>query len=88
VALANNLGQTANIPIIIHNASTGATVATGSITLPPWGHTSFVLASKFPVTAGTNGTVEFGMSGGQVSVLGLRVNSNDAFTSVPAVPRQ
>jgi hypothetical protein len=51
------------------------------------GHTSFVLSTQFPVTAGKRGTIEFDTpAGGQISVLGLRFSPpNNALTTIPAL---
>jgi hypothetical protein len=44
-------------------------------------HTAFTLPSKWPVTAGKQGSIEFSTTSDGVSVLGLRFNSAGAFTS-------
>jgi len=88
VALANNSAIATGIPVVIRDASTGSAVAADTINLPAWGHTSFLLKDRYPVTAGISGTIEFSDNPGQISVLGLRVNSNDAFTSIPPIGKQ
>jgi sugar lactone lactonase YvrE len=88
VALANNSAAAVSVPVTVHDPTTGAAIATDTINLPAWGHTSFLLNDRFPSTAGAKGTIEFGVSGGQVSVLGLRANANNAFTSIPPIVRQ
>jgi hypothetical protein len=90
IAVANNSDQAANIAVTIRDAKTGAvTGSSHTITLPAKGHEAFLLtdaAHGLPETANTSGTLEFSTSAaGQISVLGLRFNSDAAFTSVPAL---
>jgi sugar lactone lactonase YvrE len=87
VALANNSANAASVPVIIHDPATGNSLATDTIQLPAWGHTAFLLTDRYPATAATTGTIEFGVSAGQIGVLGVRVNSNGAITSVPQIFR-
>lgn len=93
IALANNSDQAATITITIRNAKTGAvTGSSHTITLPAKGHEAFLLTDAtygLPDTANTSGTLEFSTStAGQISLLGLRFNSDAAFTSVPALLKQ
>lgn len=93
IAVANNSGQAATITVTIRNAKTGAiTGSSHTITLPAKGHEAFLLSDAtygLPETANTSGTLEFSTStAGQISVLGLRFNSDAAFTSVPALLKQ
>ena len=82
VALANIAAASAAIPVTLQDDS-GATLGTGTISLPAQGHTSFVLTDAYPATTGRRGTVQFGTpSGGQISVLGLRFNGG-ALTTIP-----
>jgi hypothetical protein len=85
VALANGSDtSTANIQIIARNAA-GAQLLTGSISLPVRGHTSFMLATRYPSLVGILGSLEFqNPSGGNISVLGLRINQTGSLTSIPA----
>lgn len=83
VALANLVANSENIGIVIRD-DTGAVLLTDFIALPAQGHTSFVLATNYPVTAQRRGTVEFDTPpNGQISVLGLRFNPTGAFSSIP-----
>jgi hypothetical protein len=88
VALANNSGDAVDVPVIVHDADTGNTVEDGTINLPAWGHTSFMLTDRFQTTRDASGTIEFVTPGSSVSVLGLRVNSNNAFTSIPSIAKK
>ena len=85
VALANGSDtSTANVQLIVRNAA-GAQLLTDSIFLPVRGHTSFMLAAKYPGLAGILGSLEFqNPSGGNLSVLGLRINQTGSLTSIPA----
>lgn len=70
------------------------TLATGSLTLPGLGHTSFMLTDKFPELNGKQGTVVFTGVGnadnqsGYFNVLGLRANlpNTSLSTVTPIVP--
>jgi hypothetical protein len=76
--------STANIQLIARNAA-GAQLLTDSISLPVRGHTSFMLAAKYPGLVGILGSLEFqNPSGGNISVLGLRINQTGSLTSIPA----
>ena len=94
IALANTSNQPATINVTIRDAKTGAVTVSGrTITLPANGHHASLLTDTttygFPETIGTSGTLEFSTTTpGQISVLGLRFNSNAAFTSVPALLKQ
>jgi len=87
VALANNSSVEADVPVTVRDGATGSTLATGTIELPALGHAAFMLRDRFPVTTGKSGSIEFGVSAGQVNVLGLRVNANQAFTSIPPIAK-
>jgi streptogramin lyase len=87
VALANVADRSAKVGIVIRD-DTGAVLLTDSIALPTLGHTSFVLATSYPITMQHRGTVEFDAPpNGQISVLGLRFNPTGAFSSIPAVAK-
>ena len=93
IAVANTSDQAASVVVTVRDAVTGAVKGSAhTITLPAKGHQSFLLNDAtlgFPETVNTSGTLEFSTAtAGQVSVLGLRFNSNDAFTSVPALLKQ
>jgi sugar lactone lactonase YvrE len=88
VGLANNSAQAANVQATVRDGN-GQTIAVETISLPPWGHRSFEISGRYPVTANTTGTLELSSPvSGQIGVLGIRAGSNDSFTAVPALPRQ
>jgi hypothetical protein len=77
----------ANIPLTIYNDA-GTQIETGTIPLNADGHTSFVLATQFPVTAGIRGTIEFDTpQGAEISVLGIRSPPALTFTTLPALAK-
>jgi hypothetical protein len=86
VALANTTTVAANIGVFFRD-DTGATLFSTTLSIPALGHTSFVLASSYPVTAGKRGSLEFDGTAGQISVLGIRANSTGAFSSIPALTK-
>jgi uncharacterized repeat protein (TIGR03803 family) len=86
VALANESTVPTILTAVIRD-DTDAAITTQAIPLPPRGHTAFVLATNYPMTANRRGTVEFDVPPiGQVSVLGLSFNPASAFTSIPLTP--
>jgi secreted PhoX family phosphatase len=87
VALANVATQSASVGFVIRD-DTGAVLFSSTITLSAQGHTSFVLPSSYALTEGIRGTLEFDTpSGGQISVLGIRVNPTGAFSTIPALTK-
>jgi hypothetical protein len=86
VAVANqDVGTQATVVAVIRD-DTGNMITTQQIPLAAGGHTSFVLSSMFTQTANIRGTVEFDApSGGQIVVLGLAFNPENAFTSIPTL---
>jgi hypothetical protein len=93
VAIANLASAAAAVYVVIRNDA-GVPIGTGSISLAAQGHTSFMLTDStngFPAAAAVRGTVEFDTPPrGQISVLGLRVNtipnsSGFALTSLPVL---
>jgi hypothetical protein len=88
-ALANLSAKKANVNIVVRD-DTGAAIPTKvtSIPLDGNGHASFMLndvTQGFPEIAGKRGTVEFDTpAGGQISVLGIRVNGK-AITTLPVL---
>jgi hypothetical protein len=84
VAIINVTAQPANIPVIIRD-DTGTQIGTDTINLAGEGHTSFLLASNYAITAGKRGTVELETPpSGQIAALGLRGNGN-ALTTLPVL---
>ena len=59
----------------------GVLLATDSITLPPLGHTAFVLTQRFPATAGRRGSIRFVASPKSFTGMGLRFSPFGGFTS-------
>jgi hypothetical protein len=83
VALANVATVSGSIGVVIRDAS-GEVLSSGSMTLAGLAHTSFMLAGQFAATANQSGTAEFQTpAGGQIAVLGIRANPNNAITTVP-----
>ncbi|PYS37811.1 MAG: hypothetical protein DMG14_19975, partial [Acidobacteria bacterium] len=89
VALENVSPQTADIAVVIRDDS-GTPIGTPGAMIPlaGGGHTSFDLSTRFPVTAGKRGTIEFDTpAGGQISALGIRFTPpNNALTTIPVWP--
>jgi len=82
VAIANGVNQTASVPFVFSDDA-GTQIASGSISVPPLGHTAFTLSDQYPATAGKRGTLLFTTPPqGQISVLGIRANGN-SFTTIP-----
>jgi hypothetical protein len=89
VAVANTSTGSASITVTLRDAATGKITSADSITLPAQGHKAFLLRDRFPSTQGTAGTIAFSTPAGvSISVLGLRFNSNAAFTSIPAMAKK
>jgi sugar lactone lactonase YvrE len=83
LAIANVKGIAANVTVILRD-DTGAQIGNENEPLDALGHDSFML-SKWSETAGKRGTVEFDTPpGGQITVLGLRVNGQ-ALTTLPVL---
>ena len=81
--------QAATIPVTIRDAN-GIVIMTDSLTLNPGAHMSFSLASKYSMTAGQMGTIEFDpdLTGGGLNLVALRFNPTGAFTTVQPISRQ
>ena len=62
-------------------------IASSGLTLPPHGHTSFMLTDMFPATAGKRGIIQFRAATGQIAILGIRASVIGALTSVPPMTR-
>ena len=85
LAVSNTSAQTVNVQVLIRDGS-GAVVKTRSLTLASGGHTAFSLTTSYPETANLIGTLQFTTPlAGQISVLGIRVNPQGSFTSMPAL---
>jgi len=85
VAIANTAGQ-AGVVVVTIRDDNGVVLQTNSVALQALGHASFALTDRFPITALRRGTLEFQTpAGGGISVLGLRFNPAQAFSTVPAL---
>jgi hypothetical protein len=83
IALSNSTTATSNVTAYLRDQN-GTMFASSVITLPPLGHTSFVLTSMFPAAVLKYGTVQFiPPSGQQIGVAGIRYTPAGAFTSIP-----
>ncbi len=80
MAIVNPTSSTETINVGVRTS--GGTSQPSAITLPANGHTSFDFPTKFPVTAGASGLVEFYSPSGSFSILALRFQSG-AFTTAP-----
>jgi len=87
VALANSSVQSVKVRALLRDSS-GASLGTETINIPPHGHTSFELASSYASAAGKQGTVEFDVpGGGGISVVGLRSTPTGALTTIPVLTK-
>ena len=85
VAVANVDAQAALIPVTIRDEA-GAPVFSGELDLAAQGHTSFVLAQRFPASANIRGTMEFKTPvAGRISVFGLRATPAGTVSSIPVL---
>ncbi len=86
IAVSNASAQTANVQVTIRNGA-GVIVRSDALTLQPDEHyPAFNLTSSYPETVNLVGTIQFTTpSAGQISVLGIRVNPQHSFTSIPAL---
>ena len=90
LAIVNpSLVQAAAIPVIIRDAN-GIVIMTDTLLLAQGVHMSFSLATKYSVTAGQMGTIEFDpdRTGGGLNAVALRFNPTGAFTTVQPLSRQ
>jgi hypothetical protein len=85
VALQNVSASPANVPVILRDDK-GAQIGSDTITLAGLSHTSFVLASQYPVAANSKGTIEFDTPpGGRIGALGLRFTPAATLSAVPVL---
>ena len=86
VAVDNISTSDGNVGVIVRD-DVGNQLTTGSLAVSARGHSSFVLDTQYPQTAGKRGTIEFDTpAGGQISVLGIRFTPpNNALTTIPAL---
>ena len=79
--------QAVDVPVVIRD-DTGALIGTGSIPLAANGHSSQMLATLFPATAGVRGTLEFDApAGAQIGVLGIRSPPALTLTTLPPLAK-
>lgn len=83
VALANLSTLSANVTATMFDVN-GNQLGTQTIAMPGSGHTSFILTTELPPTAGKLGIVQFQATGG-IAGLGLRFSPYGTFTSVPSM---
>lgn len=87
VALTNLVAAQTVVTATVYNES-GSQLAAKNITLPSNGHTSFTLTDQFPGTVTHRGIIEFKAPGtANITGLGLRVNPEGGFTSIPLLHR-
>ncbi len=85
VALANVSGTAGNVNLLVRDDK-GVQIGADSIALSGDGHTSFVMADRYAVTANKRGTIEFFTpAGGQISALGIRSTPTGTLTTIPVL---
>lgn len=85
VAIENISSQAVNVKVVLRNDS-GATLGTGTVSLPASGQTAFVLSDQFASTANIRGSVEFDTPpNGQISVMGIRYTPPGVITTIPVL---
>lgn len=85
VALANLSTREETINAVIRDDG-GMGMGTGTIKLVGNGHSSFVLAHQFPVTANRRGVIEFSFApGAKVNALGIRYTPPGTLTTIPVL---
>jgi hypothetical protein len=85
IAVANSSPTGVNIPVTIFD-ETGTQIATGTLTLPAQGQTTYVLTDRVAGSANARGSVQFSPPAGiSISVLGIRFPNSDAFTTIPVI---
>ena len=81
LALVNPGAATVTLSVTIRDVF-GATIGTGTITLPPFSHQASFISERYPITANKRGSVLIVGTAG-FSILGLRFNPSGTFTSFP-----
>lgn len=91
LAIANLNAEPVNVSMMFKDDTGKQLSSPVTITLPAYGHTSFMLTesiSGYPPVAGLRGSVELDPGdGGRISVVGLRFNSAGAVTTLPAIAK-
>ena len=83
MALANPASNLANSVTIRALALNGSELGNVTLTIPPSGQVSFVVADKLPATAGRMGTLYVESSVTRLSAMGIRFNESNAFATIP-----
>lgn len=83
VAVANLTNQAIDVPVTLVDSAGNQTVLS-PLHLPAMGHWSDMLGKLYPAVAGY-GTVEFGTTAGQISIVGIRATPALAITTVPVL---
>ena len=78
----SNANPTQALSVSMTFTSDSGTQSSATILLPPHGHTSFVLPTTYPATAGARGSIRFSSFSPEIAVVGLRFNPNNSFTSL------
>ena len=87
VALTNLVTTQTIVTATAYNENGGA-LAAKTITLPSNGHTAFALLDQFPSTISHRGIIEFKAPvTANITGLGLRINPEGGFTSIPLLHR-
>ena len=88
VALANVTNQAVSVPVVLRDGTGASLASVAAISLPAYAHTSFMLATNYPATAGILGTLELDTpAGAQISALGIRATPSGAITSIPVIAK-
>lgn len=82
VALANLSPSQAGVIVSMWDQN-GTSLGTQTMALAGSGHTSFVMLTELPPTAGTSGMVQFQNPSGALDGIGLRFSPYGTFTSLP-----
>lgn len=81
IALAN-ANPTQALTVSLSFLTDQGAQSTGQVTVPAHGHLAFVLATQFPATANTRGTIQFTTTTPDLSVLGERFTPSLSFTTL------
>lgn len=85
IAIANPTESAVTVTLTA-KSNTGTALGTSTVNLPARGKTAFNLKDRVAAVSGQRGSVDFTVSSGAVSALGLRFGA-EAFTSIPATER-
>ncbi|MEO8096754.1 MAG: hypothetical protein ABI811_03575 [Acidobacteriota bacterium] len=85
VAISSIFDRASSVDIIIRNDQ-GVQIGTSAIQLAAYGHTSFVLADRLPVTKDLRGTLEIVTPElGRLSAVGIRFTPPGTLTTIPVL---